>query len=100
MPLHFPSRINKPVDGMEAAGQLYGDQQEDAPLFTDSTADSQNEKSRSKGRERGFWQHHNRHILTQTRTGFTVTDQHAAHTRSIYDKDLSARQEPQHGRQQ
>lgn len=100
MPLHFPSRINKPVDGMEAAGQLYGDQQEEAPLFTDSTADSQNEKSRSKGRERGFWQLHNRYILTQTRTGFTVIDQHAAHKRIIYEKALSATEETLPGTQQ
>src|SRR5690625_3017462 len=85
---------------MEAASQLYGDQQDEAPLFTDSTADSQNEKSRSKGRERGFWQLHNRYILTQTRTGFTVIDQHAAHKRIIYEKALSATEETLPGTQQ
>src|SRR5690625_5851219 len=38
MPLHFPSRINKPVDGMEAASQLYGEDRKSTRLNSSHVA--------------------------------------------------------------
>ncbi|MEX0680251.1 MAG: DNA mismatch repair endonuclease MutL [Balneolales bacterium] len=37
----------------------------------------------------GFWQIHNQFILSQTRSGIFIMDQHAAHKRIIYEKVLS-----------
>ena len=98
-PVHFPSRINRRggfLDGDEQAERLYGD--------SDSRADSrQQADSESPQRSivnRGFWQLHNRYILTQTRTGLCMVDQHAAHKRIIYEKALGATEESLPGTQQ
>lgn len=98
-PFHFQSRINRPSagqDGNKSAGQLYG---EPEPLQGKESGDSEGERSPQK-KERGFWQLHNRYILTQTRTGLCVIDQHAAHKRIIYEKTLSATEESLPGTQQ
>ncbi|MEX1063313.1 MAG: DNA mismatch repair protein MutL, partial [Balneolaceae bacterium] len=49
---------------------------------------------------RGFWQLHDKYILTQTRTGLCVIDQYRAHMRIIYEKALSATEEALPGTQQ
>ena len=103
-PVQFPSRINFPsgrVDGEEAAGRLYS--RGDSAFTTESGKSGRPESTESNERvntERGFWQLHNRYILTQTRSGLTVIDQHAAHKRIIYEKALSATEETLPGTQQ
>lgn len=91
----IPSRINRPssVDGKEAAEWLYADGDSGETSF----ASKRREES---GVERGFWQLHNRYIITQTRTGLCVIDQRAAHKRIIYEKALDATEESLPGTQQ
>ncbi len=88
-PVKFPSRINfDPADrteGGEAAGKLYGDERKWVPEETEG------EQSRpERMADRGFWQLHDRYILTQTRSGLCMIDQQAAHKRIIYEKALTA----------
>jgi DNA mismatch repair protein MutL len=88
-PVQFPSRINRPhspIDGEESADRLYGAPQTEI----DSSKSGQKESGKT---EKGFWQLHNRYILTQTRTGLCLIDQHAAHKRIIYEKAISATEE-------
>jgi DNA mismatch repair protein MutL len=101
---NYPSRINRKEgtpDGFDSADQLYG--QPDAGGRQQSDADSalkSGKQGSPQRKERGFWQLHNRYILTQTRTGLCVIDQHAAHKRIIYEKTLSATEESLPGTQQ
>lgn len=96
-PIEMPSRINFPnrsidsIDGNETAYRLYGDSEP-----AERTSDTSAQQSSGKG----FWQLHNRYILTQTRTGLCVIDQHAAHKRIIFEKALSATEESLPGTQQ
>lgn len=50
--------------------------------------------------ESGFWQLHGTYIVTQTRSGLCLIDQHAAHKRIIFEKALSATEEALPGTQQ
>jgi DNA mismatch repair protein MutL len=102
-PLNFPSRINyrpNKINGDDAAERLYGESEsENEPNRVPHTEKKRGDEQTSRS-ERGFWQLHNRYILTQTRTGLTVIDQHAAHKRIIYEKALSATEETLPGTQQ
>lgn len=106
--VHFPSRINfqsRNMDGSDAAEQLYGSQGvsnsgEISNQNSNRSTETGKKQSQSGQNDRGFWQLHNRYILTQTRTGLTVIDQHAAHKRIIYEKALSATEETLPGTQQ
>ncbi|MEX2463911.1 MAG: DNA mismatch repair endonuclease MutL, partial [Balneolaceae bacterium] len=108
----IPSRINyrqKGVDGEESAEWLYGTQSYTESIQSDKDSD-ENERDRrrelnkseqnSRYHDRGFWQLHHTYILTQTRTGLCMIDQHAAHKRIIYEKALSATEETLPGTQQ
>lgn len=104
-PVQFPSRINKPMagtDGQESAERLYGDAQSSDELSPAEQNHNGKEAGEQKSSEsdKGFWQLHNRYILTQTRTGLCVIDQHAAHKRIIYEKAISATEESLPGTQQ
>lgn len=91
--IHIPSRINRSEgfpDGHESAERLYGGQE----------GEKAGQKDIPEQKERGFWQLHNRFILTQTRTGMCIIDQHAAHKRIIYEKALEATEESLPGTQQ
>lgn len=86
---NFPSRINfdskSRGQGNRWAKSLY----DDADTFeTDSNEEKGSHPSRM--RDRGFWQLHDRYILTQTRSGLCLIDQHAAHKRVVYEKALQA----------
>lgn len=92
-PRQFPSRINfgRPGDssaggsGREFSDQLY------RPGNRASPAEGGSEEEQPAGQPvQSFWQLHNRYILTQTRSGFCMIDQHLAHKRIIYEKALSA----------
>ena len=102
-PMNFPSRINYPsgkIDGDDAAERLYGDSESEKEENRFQRREQKSGDEQTRRMERGFWQLHNRYILTQTRTGLTVIDQHAAHKRIIYEKALSATEETLPGTQQ
>lgn len=101
-PFQIPSRINKErqsTDGWHSADSLYAnpDQATEAEPDSGSKSTSGREANRVST---SFWQLHNSYILTQTRTGLCVIDQHAAHKRIIYEKALSATEESLPGTQQ
>jgi DNA mismatch repair protein MutL len=94
--MQIPSRINfdRPgFDGAEMGRRLY--EQEETP-----EAGEQRKAEISRDRDQGFWQLHERYILTQTRSGLCVIDQYRAHMRIIYEKTLSATEEALPGTQQ
>jgi DNA mismatch repair protein MutL len=99
----YPSRINRKEgmpDGFKSADQLYS-QPGGSENAGQGSPEPQGGKERAPQKsDRGFWQLHNRYILTQTRTGLCVIDQHAAHKRIIYEKTLSATEESLPGTQQ
>ncbi len=88
---HIPSRINtNPAKGRgdEFSEKLYG-----RPTSTegsDSFGDNFGNQPEEVSVEKTFWQLHNTYIITQTRTGLCMIDQHLAHKRIIFEKALSA----------
>lgn len=97
---HMSSRINNRSDAVKGRGDEFSDQ-----LYGGRTFQQRNEgdelqtfqpgaESKEKvAQDKGFWQLHNTYILTQTRTGLTVIDQHLAHKRIIYEKAINATEE-------
>src|SRR5690625_2245392 len=114
--MQIPSRINfdrSGTDGLKIGEKLYG-REGDSPVaggapdrIRDDVAgegsDGADRQGRARHRDRGdtgFWQLHERYILTQTRTGLCLVDQNRAHMRIIYEKALSATEEALPGTQQ
>ncbi len=98
----IPSRINKQSPniggrGDEFSERLYSRNPETSsfqPLSGSQSAPSEGRKEQARAsREKGFWQLHNSYILTQTRTGLCVIDQHLAHKRIIFEKAINATEE-------
>ena len=94
-PVKFPSRINFDRSKSSQKKENFSRQ-----LYDFDTEDSSSQPEREKGgeqpnrmRDRGFWQLHDRYILTQTRSGLCMIDQNAAHKRIVYEKALSATEE-------
>jgi len=93
---NIASRINdqKPDikgRGNEFSEQLYGKRPQGGSMeFQD---EDKAEKKGKIAKDTGFWQLHNSYILTQTRTGLTVIDQHLAHKRIIYEQAIQATEE-------
>lgn len=99
--LHFSSRINAGYDPVQGQGdefsdQLYGNRNS-APSNLDFSHDpdlsNKSDTAKTVSQDKGFWQLHNTYILTQTRTGLTVIDQHLAHKRIIFEKAINATEE-------
>ncbi|MTI88287.1 MAG: DNA mismatch repair endonuclease MutL [Balneolaceae bacterium] len=91
----IPSRINRKSEyrakgqGMKFGEQLYGKTQpEEEQTFTRPET-----KEQKVAGDKGFWQLHNSYILSQTRTGVCVINQHLAHKRIIYEKAINATEE-------
>ncbi|MFN1833793.1 DNA mismatch repair endonuclease MutL [Balneola sp. MJW-20] len=88
---HIPSRINRhnlgDNDGMKWSEDLYSSKQPSDQPKIEGTGE---EASKSVHDEQGFWQLHNTYILSQTRTGLCVIDQHLAHKRIIFEKAINA----------
>ncbi|WP_138429888.1 DNA mismatch repair endonuclease MutL [Fodinibius saliphilus] len=95
-PVKFPSRINfdRPEKSSQKRGQsdfskqLYDFDDQSKKRGAEQEAEQSNRPQRM--RDRGFWQLHDCYILTQTRSGLCMIDQHAAHKRIVYEKALSA----------
>ncbi len=87
---HIPSRINRnPAKGRgdEFGEMLYGESSSSEQSF--SSGDFRSEDSKPSDNH-GFFQLHNAYIITQTRTGVCVIDQHLAHKRIIFEKAITA----------
>jgi DNA mismatch repair protein MutL len=96
----IPSRINTRSENMKGRGaefseQLYGrsDLNPSEGQSETQTFPSKDKTNENVSQDKGFWQLHNSYILTQTRTGLTVIDQHLAHKRIIYEKAINATEE-------
>ncbi|SMO96142.1 DNA mismatch repair endonuclease MutL [Gracilimonas mengyeensis] len=99
----IPSRINNKNTmpqgrGSEFGEQLYGRSSGSSGQGSSQQQTFQPDEDSSKPKEKvaqdkGFWQLHNTYILTQTRTGLTVIDQHLAHKRIIFEKAINATEE-------
>lgn len=96
----IPSRINNRPGSISGRGddfgeQLYGrSQQYTSPQnFRSTDGESSPETTTTIPQDKGFWQLHNSYILTQTRTGVCIIDQHLAHKRIIFEKAIHATEE-------
>ncbi len=90
---HIPSRINKNSmdgNGDHFAGQMYARKDGLSSKSGEGLAFSNSESTSNKPSEKSFWQLHNTFIVTQTRTGVCLIDQHLAHKRIIFEKALTA----------
>ncbi|MFA5668953.1 MAG: DNA mismatch repair endonuclease MutL [Balneolaceae bacterium] len=90
---HFPSRINKSSlggDGDYYASKLYDQQGGTSPKREEDFTFPTTDMAKNRPSEKSFWQLHNTYIVTQTRTGVCLIDQHLAHKRIIFEKALTA----------
>ena len=94
----FQSRINRSslsgMSGSQASGLMYDQSVESTQQTRLETKDQQqeNQNKPNYNRDRGFWQLHDRFILSQTRSGLCIVDQHLAHKRILFEKALSSAQ--------
>ncbi len=100
-PIRIPSRINYPGKEQlpyDITERLYAPSGPVADRVAGAPQTRMNRPEYDK--DRGFWQLHNQYILSQTRTGLCLVDQHIAHTRIIYEKVLQAMESGLPGTQQ
>jgi DNA mismatch repair protein MutL len=90
-PVKFPSRINFDRSKVRRGGNDFSRQLYDYENHSNQNFEHSPEKQHpERMRDRGFWQLHDQYILTQTRSGLCMIDQHAAHKRIVYEKALHA----------
>lgn len=95
----IPSRINNRSSNIQGRGdefgeKLYGGRSVQRSDYSEADRFEPSEDQQKKvTQDKGFWQLHNTYILTQTRTGLTVIDQHLAHKRIIFEKAINATEE-------
>lgn len=88
---NYPSRINFDSMPKGGSGRFTQSLYDDADVSRPAPGSDEKNKSRPpRMRDRGFWQLHDSYILTQTRSGLCLIDQHAAHKRIVYEKALEA----------
>ncbi len=84
---------HSPIDGEEAGRRLYSHPESQSPNENPSAStDASGQTGMDLGnviRQNNFWQIHDQYILSQTLTGISIIDQHAAHKRIIYERALS-----------
>lgn len=89
----IPSRINRKSSnfGSDNYGEmLYGRTEQS---YGQQSFDDNTQSSNKPSEEHGFFQLHNTFIVTQTRTGVCLIDQHLAHKRIIFEKAITATEE-------
>lgn len=81
----YQGKSSMPMDGNEAGKNLY-----DTPEAPSKPDTGQGSLDMGKAiRQNNFWQIHEQYIMSQTLTGVSIIDQHAAHKRIIYERALS-----------
>lgn len=94
--IRIPSRINfKPGSADKSnsfSEALYGSVgASDKDSNGNPIPNAGSEQTRLKyDKGRGFWQLHDRYVISQTLSGLCIVDQHAAHKRILYEKALQA----------
>lgn len=89
----FPSRINtNPAKGKgdELSEQLYGGSSFEFGNDNTGTESDKPVEERNVTTDKSFWQLHDTYVITQTRTGLCMIDQHLAHKRIIFEKAMNA----------
>ncbi len=92
----FPSRINTPNinrRGDEFADKLYSQTDSGTASHIPQTDSGFADKTEKEPLSNSFWQLHNTYVITQTRTGLCMIDQHLAHKRIIFEKAINATEE-------
>jgi DNA mismatch repair protein MutL len=92
----FPSRINKPNinrRGDEFAENLYQSSGDYSGSHRPVSSSDTNQNKEKEPLNNSFWQLHNTYVITQTRTGLCMIDQHLAHKRIIFEKAINATEE-------
>ena len=90
------ARSDRPrIDGDKLTEQLYGSELPDKQDPAQTSIDTGKVL-----RQSSFWQIHDQYILSQTLTGISIVDQHAAHKRIIYERALSEAESGLPGTQQ
>ncbi|MBO6537639.1 MAG: DNA mismatch repair endonuclease MutL [Balneolaceae bacterium] len=92
----FPSRINKPNinrRGDEFAENLYQSTGDYSGSHRPVSSSESNQNKEKEPLNNSFWQLHNTYVITQTRTGICMIDQHLAHKRIIFEKAINATEE-------
>ncbi len=87
--LEMPSRINYRQPSRPPKGdwdELIYQRDKEEPLF-------QGDEAPKTTPERRFWQLHESYVVTQTRTGICLIDQHYAHRRILFERAMSAADE-------
>lgn len=89
----IPSRINRKSSGFGSQNygeMLYGKAEQKS---NQQSFNTEAEPVNKPSDEHGFFQLHNTFIVTQTRTGVCLIDQHLAHKRIIFEKAITATEE-------
>ena len=103
-PVSLPSRINFENKGGRSSGGFKSGDQLAEKLYQNEESGTESDGQKTLGyskpygqqqsqpseSSRNFWQLHRRFILTQTRSGLSIIDQHAAHKRILFEKAIQS----------